>query len=127
MTEDPRYRIDVSVTPRYLAAQSEPEQNRYAFAYTVTIENKGEVAAQLLSRHWIITDGDGHVQEVRGAGVIGEQPLIAPGEHHVYTSGTLLPTCVGSMQGSYQMVAEDGHSFDAVIARFRLAVPGALH
>lgn len=127
MTEDPRYRIDVSVTPRYLAAQSEPEQNRYAFAYTVTIENKGEVAAQLLSRHWIITDGDGHVQEVRGAGVIGEQPLIAPGEHHVYTSGTLLPTCVGSMQGSYQMVAEDGHSFDAVIAPFRLAVPGALH
>lgn len=127
MSDDNRYRIDVSVTPRYLAAQSEPEQNRYAFAYTVTIENNGEVAAQLLSRHWIITDGDGQVQEVRGAGVIGEQPLIAPGEHHVYTSGTLLATCVGSMQGSYEMLTEDGHKFDALIAPFRLAVPGALH
>ncbi|MCW3149582.1 Co2+/Mg2+ efflux protein ApaG [Stutzerimonas stutzeri] len=127
MTEDRRYRIDVSVTPRYLAAQSEPEQNRYAFAYTVTIENTGEVAAQLLTRHWIITDGDGKVQEVRGAGVIGEQPLIAPGERHVYTSGTLLATQVGSMQGSYRMRAVDGHEFAAHIAPFRLAVPGALH
>ncbi len=127
MTEDRRYRIDVSVTPRYLTAQSEPEQNRYAFAYTVTIENTGEVAAQLLARHWIITDGDGKVQEVHGAGVIGEQPLIAPGERHVYTSGTLLATPVGSMQGSYEMRAEDGHAFTAPIAPFRLAAPGALH
>lgn len=127
MTEDPRYRIDVSVTPHYLPEQSAPEQNRYAFAYRVLIENNGQLAAQLLSRHWIITDGDGQVQEVRGAGVVGEQPLLAPGERHVYTSGTLMTTSVGFMQGSYQMVAEDGHTFDAIIAPFRLAVPGVLH
>jgi len=127
MSDDQRYRIDVSVVPHYLKEHSEPEQNRYAFAYRVTIENKGKVAAQLLSRHWLITDGDGQVQEVRGAGVVGEQPTIAPGERHVYTSGTLLTTRVGIMQGSYQMLAEDGHHFDAIIAPFRLAVPGALH
>lgn len=127
MTEDPRYRIDVSVAPEYLPEQSQPEQNRYVFAYTVTIENNGQLPAQLLSRHWLITDGDGQVQEVRGAGVIGEQPLLAPGERHVYTSGTLMNTSVGFMQGSYQMVAEDGHAFEAVIAPFRLAVPGVLH
>ena len=127
MSEDLRYRIDVSVTPQYLPEQSQPEQNRYVFAYTVTIENNGQLPAQLLSRHWLITDGDGQVQEVRGAGVIGEQPLLAPGERHVYTSGTLMNTSVGFMQGSYQMVAEDGHAFEAVIAPFRLAVPGVLH
>ncbi|WP_120994679.1 Co2+/Mg2+ efflux protein ApaG [Stutzerimonas urumqiensis] len=124
---DNRYRIDVTVSPQYLPAQSRPEQNRYAFAYTVTIENNGELAAQLLSRHWIITDGDGQVQEVRGDGVVGEQPLIAPGQRHVYTSGTLMATEVGNMQGSYRMVATDGHAFDAPIAPFRLAVPGVLH
>ncbi|TLX57846.1 Co2+/Mg2+ efflux protein ApaG [Stutzerimonas nosocomialis] len=124
---DPRYRIDVSVATQYLPAQSQPEQNRFAFAYTVTIENKGQLPAQLLSRHWIITNGDGQVQEVRGDGVVGEQPLIAPGQRHVYTSGTLMETRVGSMQGSYAMLAEDGCEFEAVIAPFRLAVPGALH
>jgi ApaG protein len=124
---DPRYQIDVSVTTRYLAAQSQPEQNRYAFSYTVTITNKGELPAQLLSRHWIITDGDGRVQEVRGAGVIGQQPHIAPGASHTYSSGTVMATQVGTMQGSYQMLAEDGKRFDATIAPFRLAVPGALH
>ena len=122
-----RYRIEVSATPEYVAAQSQPEQNRYAFAYTITIENKGQLTAQLLSRHWIITDGDGQVQEVRGAGVVGEQPVIAPGQRHVYTSGTLMASRVGTMQGSYHMLAEDGHRFDAEIAPFRLAVPGALH
>lgn len=127
MSEESRYRIDVSVTPQFLPEQSQPEQNRYAFAYRVTIENTGELTAQLLSRHWIITDGDGQVQEVRGAGVIGQQPVIAPGESHVYTSGTLMTSRVGTMQGSYQMLAEDGHTFDAIIAPFRLAVPGALH
>ncbi|HCJ29214.1 MAG TPA: Co2+/Mg2+ efflux protein ApaG [Pseudomonas sp.] len=127
MPEDLRYWIDVSVSPTYLADQSQPEQNRYAFAYRVTIENKGQLTAQLLSRHWIITDGDGQVQEVRGAGVVGEQPVIAPGQHHVYTSGTLMASRVGTMQGSYQMLAEDGHRFEATIAPFRLAVPGALH
>lgn len=126
MPED-RYLIEVSVEPHYLPAQSEPEQNRYAFAYRVTIENKGQLAAQLMSRHWLITDGDGKVQEVRGEGVVGEQPLLAPGERHVYTSGTLMASSVGTMQGSYRMLAEDGHAFDAVIAPFRLAVPGALH
>lgn len=124
---DPRYQIDVSVTTRYLAAQSQPEQNRYAFSYTVTIVNNGELPAQLLSRHWIITDGDGRVQEVRGAGVIGQQPHIEPGASHTYSSGTVMATQVGTMQGSYQMLAEDGKRFDASIAPFRLAVPGALH
>lgn len=124
---DPRYQIDVSVTTRYLAAQSQPEQNRYAFSYTITIVNNGELPAQLLSRHWIITDGDGRVQEVRGAGVIGQQPHIDPGASHTYSSGTVMTTQVGTMQGSYQMLAEDGKRFDATIAPFRLAVPGALH
>ena len=124
---DPRYQIDVSVTTRYLAAQSQPEQSRYAFSYTITIVNNGELPAQLLSRHWIITDGDGRVQEVRGAGVIGQQPHIEPGASHTYSSGTVMTTQVGTMQGSYQMLAEDGKRFDATIAPFRLAVPGALH
>jgi len=124
---DPRYQIDVNIVTRYLPEQSQPEQNRFAFAYDVTIHNKGELPAKLLTRHWIITDGNGQVQEVRGAGVIGEQPLIAPGESHRYSSGTLMATKVGTMQGSYQMVADDGQRFDAPIAPFRLAVPGALH
>ena len=124
---DPRYQIDVSVETRYLPEQSTPEQNRYAFAYTVTIHNAGSEAAKLLSRHWIITDGDGRVQEVRGAGVIGQQPHIEPGASHTYSSGTVMTSKVGTMQGSYQMKATDGKLFDAIIKPFRLAVPGALH
>jgi len=124
---DPRYQIDVNVATRYLPEQSQPEQNRFAFAYTVTIANSGQVPAKLLSRHWLITDGDGRVQEVRGAGVVGQQPLIAPGHSHTYSSGTVMATRVGTMQGSYQMLAEDGKRFDAEIAPFRLAVPGSLH
>ena len=124
---DSRYQVDVSVATRYLPEQSSPEQNRFAFAYTVTIHNNGAVAAKLLSRHWIITDGDGRVQEVRGAGVVGQQPHLQPGENHVYSSGTVMATKVGNMQGSYQMLADDGKRFDAVIAPFRLAMPGALH
>jgi len=124
---DPRYHIDVSVVTRYLPEQSQPEQNRFAFAYTVTVSNNGELPAKLLSRHWIITDGDGRVQEVRGAGVVGQQPLIEAGASHTYSSGTVMTTRVGIMQGSYQMLAEDGKRFDAVIAPFRLAVPGSLH
>ncbi|SDF47160.1 Co2+/Mg2+ efflux protein ApaG [Phytopseudomonas seleniipraecipitans] len=124
---DPRYQIDVSIVTRYLAEQSQPQQNRFAFAYDVTIANNGSLSAQLLSRHWLITDGNGQVQEVRGAGVIGEQPLIEPGDSHSYSSGTLMATQVGTMQGSYQMIADDGQRFDAPIAPFRLAVPGALH
>ena len=124
---DPRYQIDVSVVTRFLAEQSQPEQQRFAFAYTVTVRNNGQIPARLLSRHWVITDGDGKVEEVRGAGVIGQQPLIAAGESHTYSSGTVMATTVGYMQGSYQMQAEDGKQFEAVIAPFRLAVPGALH
>jgi len=124
---DPRYQIDVTIVTRYLPEQSQPEHSRFAFAYDVTIHNSGELPAQLLARHWVITDGNGQVQEVRGAGVIGEQPLIAPGEIHRYSSGTLMATQVGTMQGSYQMLADDGQRFDAPIAPFRLAVPGALH
>ena len=124
---DPRYQIDVSVVTRFLADQSQPEQNRFAFAYTITVQNNGSLPAKLLSRHWVITDGDGHVEEVRGAGVVGQQPLIAAGKSHTYSSGTVMTTRVGNMQGSYQMIADDGTHFDAIIAPFRLAVPGALH
>ncbi|HSC85508.1 MAG TPA: Co2+/Mg2+ efflux protein ApaG [Pseudomonas sp.] len=124
---DPRYQVDVSVVTRHLPEQSNPEQKRYAFAYTVTIQNNGAVAAKLLSRHWIITDGDGRVQEVRGAGVVGQQPHLEPGQSHTYSSGTVMATLVGNMHGSYQMEADDGTRFNATIAPFRLAVPGALH
>lgn len=124
---DSQNQIDVSVTSRYLPEQSQPEQNRFAFAYTVTLRNHGQQPAKLLSRHWIITDGDAHVQEVRGPGVIGQHPLLAVGEEYSYSSGTLMSTQVGFMQGSYQMLADDGTTFDAPIAPFRLVVPGALH
>lgn len=124
---DPRYVIDVSVVTRYLPEQSQPEHQRYAFAYTITVSNTGTVAAKLLSRHWVITDGDGHVEEVRGAGVVGQQPLIEPGKQHTYSSGSVLTTTVGTMQGSYLMQANDSHQFKAIIKPFRLAVPGALH
>ncbi|WP_407312938.1 Co2+/Mg2+ efflux protein ApaG [Pseudomonas sp. nanlin1] len=124
---DPRYQINVSVVTQFLKEQSQPEQQRYAFAYTVTVRNNGQIPAQLLSRHWVITDGDGHVEEVRGAGVVGQQPLIEAGMSHTYSSGTVMNSKVGTMQGTYQMLAEDGKRFDAVIAPFRLAVPGALH
>ncbi|EIK98725.1 CO2+/MG2+ efflux protein ApaG [Pseudomonas sp. M47T1] len=124
---DSRYQIDVSVVTRFLAEQSQPEHQRFAFAYTVTVQNNGQLPAKLVSRHWVITDGDGKVEEVRGAGVVGQQPLIEAGESHTYSSGTVMTSQVGTMQGSYQMVAEDGKHFDAVIAPFRLAVPGSLH
>ncbi|MBF4209967.1 MULTISPECIES: Co2+/Mg2+ efflux protein ApaG [Pseudomonas] len=124
---DPRYQIDVSVVTRFLKEQSDPENDRFAFAYTITVKNNGTVPAKLMSRHWLITNGDGHVEEVKGAGVIGQQPLIEPGQSHTYSSGAVISTKVGTMQGSYQMFAEDGKRFDAVIAPFRLAVPGALH
>lgn len=125
MTDSPR--IDIQVVTRYLSDHSQPESQRYAFAYTVTLHNSGSIGARLLGRHWIITDGDGQVQEVRGDGVVGQQPHLQPGESHTYTSGTLLTTEVGSMHGSYQMLADDGTRFEAPIPPFRLAVPGALH
>ncbi|OZY37629.1 Co2+/Mg2+ efflux protein ApaG [Pseudomonas lundensis] len=124
---EPRYQVDVSVVTRYLPEQSQPEHDRFAFAYTITVKNNGSIPAKLLSRHWIITDGDGHTEEVRGAGVVGQQPLIKPGQAHTYSSGSVITTQVGTMQGSYLMYAQDDHEFKAIIAPFRLAVPGALH
>ena len=119
--------IRIEVETAYLDHQSEPDEGRYAFAYSITIHNDGPVAAKLLSRHWIITDADGGVQEVRGEGVVGEQPLIRPGEHFHYSSGAILPTPVGSMRGAYTMIDAAGHEFQAPIAAFTLARPGALH
>src|SRR4029450_4392202 len=111
----------------HIADQSDPSKNQYVFAYTITVTNTGAVAAQLISRHWIITDGDHHVQEVKGLGVVGQQPLLKPGESFEYTSGASLPTAVGTSRGTYQMVAEDGHAFEAAIPMFTLSVPRVLH
>ena len=122
-----RYELSVQVQPRYLAEQSDPEDGRYLFAYTVTIRNTGEMTAQLLSRHWIITDAEGQIEEVRGPGVVGEQPVLRPGEAFEYTSGCPLGTPVGSMHGSYQCIAEDGTAFEASIPEFVLSMPRTLH
>jgi ApaG protein len=119
--------IHIEVETSYLDHQSDPDEGRYAFAYSITIRNEGTVAARLVSRHWIITDADGGVQEVRGEGVVGEQPLIRPGEGFRYSSGAIIPTPVGSMRGAYQMVDEEGRRFEAPIAAFTLARPGTLH
>ena len=119
--------MDVSVVTTYLPRHSKPELGQYTFAYTITIRNTGRIAAQLISRHWYITDADSQVQEVRGLGVVGEQPLIKPGESFEYTSGTAIATQVGTMRGAYQMVAEDGTRFDASIPEFTLSVPRVLH
>jgi ApaG protein len=119
--------ITVQVQTQYLFDQSSPKENRYAFAYTITISNLGIEAAKLISRHWLITDGNEQVQEVRGDGVVGEQPVIQPGESYHYTSGCLLETSAGTMEGSYQMISSSGHPFDAEIPCFTLIYPGALH
>ncbi len=121
------YDISVQVSPRYLPEQSAPEQNRYAFAYTVRITNVGKKAAQLQTRHWVITDANGKIEEVRGPGVVGEQPNLAPGGSFEYTSGAVIATSVGSMRGSYQMLSHDGHAFDAEIKAFTLSIPRTLH
>ena len=127
MAEGKKYHISVSVNTAYLAEQSDPESERYVFAYTITIANTGTVAAQLISRHWIITDAENVTQEVKGLGVVGEQPLLRPGESFEYTSGTAMATPVGTMKGTYQMVAEDGNKFDAEIPVFTLSMPRVLH
>lgn len=127
MTTDPKHDIQVNVQSYYIKEQSNPADNLYVFAYTVNIHNKGSVPAKLLTRHWIITDSDGNTQEVTGEGVIGEQPYIQPGDSFEYTSGTHMETPVGSMHGSYQMIADDGVNFDAEIPAFTLALPSALH
>lgn len=127
MHQDPSHHIEVSVKTNFIPAQSEPEQNRYVFAYTVTITNSGSVPAKLLARHWIITDANNRTQEVRGEGVVGQQPYLVPGTSFEYTSGTILETPVGVMRGSYQLVADDGTRFDAEIPAFTLSVPRILH
>jgi len=121
------YNTKVEVETAYIEEQSDPNQNRYVFSYTITIRNEGTVPAKLLTRHWIITDAEGKVQEVEGEGVVGEQPHLEPGDGFRYTSGTVLETPVGSMQGTYHMIADDGVEFEAEIPAFTLAIPRTLH
>ena len=127
MAESKKYQIAARAVPQFIADQSDPANERYVFAYTITIENVGTVPAQLISRHWIITDGNSKVQEVRGLGVIGQQPLLNPGESFEYTSGCQLDTPVGTMRGTYQITAEDGTQFEAEIEEFTLSIPRVLH
>jgi len=119
--------IEVQVQTRFLPDQSTPEDGRFVFAYTIRIHNSGKVPARLISRHWLITDDNGKVQEVRGEGVVGEQPWLRPGDDFEYTSGAVLETALGTMEGSYQMLADDGTHFDATIAPFTLSIPRTLH
>ena len=121
------HKIRIDVETSYLGEQSDPHDQRYVFAYTITIRNEGGLSATLLTRHWIITDANGTVKEVRGDGVVGEQPRLEPGQGFRYSSGAILETPVGTMEGTYQMVDEQGQRFDAPIPLFRLAMPGILH
>jgi len=127
MSEIDNAQIDIDVVTDYIAEQSDPTVDRYVFAYTITINNRGEIPAKLLNRHWLITDANGKVQEVRGEGVVGEQPHLHPGEHFEYTSGAVLETPVGVMEGEYEMVTDEGDTFLAPIDRFSLAIPRTLH
>lgn len=127
MNENNLHNFDVKVETTYIPSESDPDSARFIFAYTITIMNKGDVPAQLLTRHWVITDSNGKVQEVKGEGVVGEQPYIKPGQGFQYTSGTMLETPFGVMQGTYQMVGENGDAFDAEVKPFTLATPQVLH
>ncbi|MFT3896866.1 MAG: Co2+/Mg2+ efflux protein ApaG [Thermomonas sp.] len=127
MDEHSDYALEISVATQFLDEQSDPDGDRYVFAYTIRIRNLGRLPAQLLDRHWVITDGNGKVEEVRGEGVVGEQPRLEPGEAFTYTSGAVLQTAVGTMEGSYHMSGDDGTEFDAPIPPFTLAVPRTLH
>ena len=127
MSDAKKYAIDVTAQAFYLPEQSDEDNDQYVFAYAIRIFNTGQVSAKVISRHWIITDSDNQVQEVRGMGVVGEQPTILPGASYEYTSGSSLSTMVGTMRGTYQMIAEDGTKFDAVIPEFTLSVPRVLH
>ena len=127
MSENNPYTIDVQVRTRFVPDQSRPDDNRYVFAYTITLHNTGSVPAQLLTRHWVITDANGKVEEVRGDGVVGEQPWMRPGDDFEYTSGAVLETPVGTMGGSYLMLADDGTRFEAPIPSFTLSIPRTLH
>ena len=124
---DTKHKISVQAKAQFIPGESDPDEKRYVFAYKITITNTGTIAAQLISRHWIITDANGQVQEVKGDGVVGEQPLLQPTQSFEYTSGTAIATPVGTMRGSYQMVGEDGVKFDAEIPEFTLAMPRTLH
>ena len=121
------HRIRVDVITNYVEDQSSPPEGRFVFSYTITIRNEGSVPARLLTRHWVITDANGKVQEVAGEGVVGEQPHLQPGQGFRYSSGAILETPVGAMQGTYRMEADDGQQFDAPIAPFTLAMPGLLN
>jgi ApaG protein len=121
------YQFTVDVRTQYLPEQSDPDRTSFVFTYSITIKNTGQIGAQLISRHWVITDGHNHVEEVRGLGVVGHQPLLQPGEQFEYTSGTALTTPQGSMYGEYFCVAEDGHQFDVKIPEFVLSLPRTLH
>lgn len=123
----PVYDTRVEVQTSYVSEQSEPEENHFVFSYTITIENHGDIPAKLLTRHWYITDANGNEQEVQGDGVVGEQPYLKPGDGFRYTSGTILKTPVGSMHGSYHLIADDGIEFDTAIPAFTLSVPNTLH
>jgi len=127
VADEKQYAIEVAARTQYLAEQSDEAAGRFVFAYTITLRNTGSVAAQLISRHWIITDAQGQVQEVRGLGVVGAQPLLEPGQSFEYTSGAAIATAVGTMKGAYQMVAKDGTRFEAPIPEFTLSVPRVLH
>ena len=127
MDEHSDYALEISVATQFLDEQSDPDGERYVFAYTIRIRNLGRLPAQLLDRHWVITDGNGKIEEVRGEGVVGEQPRLEPGEAFTYTSGAVLQTAVGTMEGSYHMSGDDGTEFDAPIPPFTLAVPRTLH
>jgi ApaG protein len=127
MDIEKEHNITVEVETDYIEGQSEPDNERYVFSYTITIRNEGGEPAQLLSRHWLITDANGNVQEVKGEGVVGEQPHLKPGEGFQYTSGAMITTPVGSMQGTYQMVTDQGDEFDTEIPAFTLAIPRTLH
>ncbi|MEJ2760987.1 MAG: Co2+/Mg2+ efflux protein ApaG [Gammaproteobacteria bacterium] len=127
MPDDPRYEMTIRVESTYVPEQSLPERNRYVFAYTITIENTGNIAAKLLKRHWFITDANNKIQEVHGEGVVGEQPYLPPGKRYRYTSAAVLETPLGCMQGSYDLIADDGVLFEAPIPLFRLASSVTLH
>ncbi len=130
MQEDeqiPEYTLEISVATHFLEEESDPSEDRYVFAYTIRIRNLGQLPAQVLDRHWIITDANGKVEEVRGEGVVGEQPRLEPGEDFIYTSGAVIATAVGTMEGSYGLAGDDGTRFEAPIPPFTLSVPRTLH
>lgn len=127
MNETADYSLEIQIATQFLDDESEPDDDRYVFAYTIRIRNLGKLPAQLVGRHWLITDANGRIEEVHGDGVVGEQPRLEPGEQFTYTSGATLPTAVGTMEGRYDMVGDDGTRFDAPIPPFTLAVPRTLH